>query len=190
MHSVFQRNLFIFFYLSQHSFTSIYQGVAGIYGKPLYVFYVNRGQGIASFGVKSKDFPIMEYYSANNAYQNTAQLGFRTFYKGSRRDGNLLLQGKKSKEFVVEPFDSSRTRFSQLMENGNNEQEESTKYPVRRMFIGANDMTIQEVDMLNKIETNVTYFNLPEEDFGAFVKRTTIANLDEKDALRSVLMQK
>lgn len=51
------------------------------------------------------------------------------------------------------------------------------------MFIGANDMTIQEVDMLNKIETNVTYFNLPEEDFGAFVKRTTISNLDEKDAL-------
>ena len=161
-----------------------HQGVAGIYGKPLYVFYVNRGQGIASFGVKSKDYPIMEYYTANNAYQNTALLGFRTFYKG-RRNGNLL-QGNKKREFLVEPFDSSRTRFSQLMDSSGsdlNEQEESSKYPKRRMFIGANDMTIQEVDMLNKIETNVTYFNLPEEDFGAFVKRTTISNLDEKDAL-------
>ncbi len=130
----------------------------------------------------------MEYYSANNAYQNTAQLGFRTFYKGRRDGANLLLQGKKGKEFVVEPFDSSRTRFSQFMEGSKwntNEQKEEIhkKYPTRRMFIGANDMTIQEVDMFNKIETNVTYFNLPEEDFGAFVKRTTIANLDEKDAL-------
>jgi hypothetical protein len=131
----------------------------------------------------------MEYYTANNAYQNTALLGFRTFYKG-RRNGNLL-QGNKKREFLVEPFDSSRTRFSQLMDSSGsggsgsdlNEQEESSKYPKRRMFIGANDMTIQEVDMLNKIETNVTYFNLPEEDFGAFVKRTTISNLDEKDAL-------
>ena len=168
-------------YDANPSFSDILPGVAGIYGKPLYVFYVNRGQGIASFGVKSKDYPIMEYYSANNAYQNTALLGFRTFYKG-KREGSLL-QGKKSKEFLVEPFDSSRTRFSQLMESSSwNEQEES-RYPVRRMFIGANDMTIQEVDMWNKIETNVTYYNLPEEDFGAFVKRTTISNLDEKEAL-------
>lgn len=149
------------------------QGVAGIYGKPLYVFYINRGQGISSFGIKSKDYPIMEFHSANNAYQNTALLGFRTFYKG-RRDG------KGNREFLVEPFDSSRTRFSQLMDN---EEQEERKYPMRRMFIGANDMSIQEVDMLNKIETNVTYFNLPEEDFGAFVKRTTISNLDEREAL-------
>ena len=93
---------------------------------------------------------------------------------------NLL--GKKSREFIVEPFDSSRTRFSQLVKSDVNEQGES-KFPARRMFIGANDMTVQEVDMMNKIETNVTYFNMPEENFGAFVKRTTISNLDEKDAV-------
>jgi hypothetical protein len=33
---------------------SMLQGVAGIFGKPLWSFYVNRGQGIVSFGVKSK----------------------------------------------------------------------------------------------------------------------------------------
>lgn len=163
-------------------FSEILPGVAGIYGKPLWVFYINRGQAISSFGVKSKDYPIMEFYSANNAYQNTAVLGFRTFYKGRRNYGNVLL-GKKSHEFLVEPFDTSRTRFRQKKKKNSNEKEESIKLPERRMFIGANDVSIQEVDRVNKIETNVTYFNLPEEDFGAFVKRTTITNLASDNEL-------
>jgi len=33
------------------------------------------------------------------------------------------------------------------------------------------------------IETNVTYFTLPEEAFGAFVRRTTIANIDNERLL-------
>jgi hypothetical protein len=161
-------------------FSEILPGVAGIYGKPLWVFYVNRGQAISSFGVKSKDYPIMEFYSANNAYQNTAVLGFRTFYKGRRNDGNVLL-GKKNHEFFVEAFDTSRTRFDSLKKKKNSDEKEESMLPVRRMFIGANDVSIQEVDRVNKIETNVTYFSLPEEDFGAFVKRTTITNLASSD---------
>jgi hypothetical protein len=41
--------------------------------------------------------------------------------------------------------------------------------------------------MLNKIETNVTYFSIPEEDFGSFVKRTTVSNIGDNLLHLSVL---
>jgi hypothetical protein len=62
-------------------FSSFLPGIAGLTGIPMWVFYVNRGQAITSFGVESKDHPIMEFQSANKAYQLTATLGFRTFVK-------------------------------------------------------------------------------------------------------------
>lgn len=153
------------------TFSNFLPGVAGIFGKPVWSFYVNRGQGIASFGVKSKDYPIMEYHSANNAYENTAFLGFRTFYQG-RRDGGW---GKSDESWIIEPFDPARTRFSQFTST-----DEGNSYPMRSMFIGSNEMQIREVDNVHKIETNVTYFVLPEEQFGAFVRRTTISNIDKQ----------
>eukprot|EP00804_Cyclotella_cryptica_P012389 CCRYP_010837-RJ/>CCRYP_010837-RJ protein AED:0.20 eAED:0.20 QI:1618/0.8/0.66/1/0.4/0.33/6/0/687 len=161
-------------------FSDFLPGVAGIYGKPLWSFYVNRGQGIASFGVESKDSPIMEFYSANNAYQNTALLGFRTFYKGHRGSG---WGGPNS--FIVEPFASSRTNFRPESAGGQSSDREN--YPTRTMYIGANDIQIREIDHKHKIETNVSYFVLPEEDFGAFVKRTTVSNLGEKKLYLSIL---
>jgi len=169
------------------TFSNFLPGVAGIYGKPVWSFYVNRGQGIASFGVKSKDYPIMEFHSANNAYQDTPLLGFRTFYQGYR--GGVW--GKSDESFVVEPFDTARTRFSQLMSSQSKKGkkdgspsltgtgEEASNYPTRTMYIGSNEMQIREFDPVHKIETNVTYFTLPEEDFGAFVRRTTVANTDK-----------
>ncbi|KAL7540731.1 hypothetical protein ACHAXR_011982 [Thalassiosira sp. AJA248-18] len=163
-------------YDSLPTFSNFLPGVAGIYGKPVWSFYVNRGQGISSFGVKSKDFPIMEFHSANNAYQNTPLLGFRTFYQG-KKGGSW---GKSDESFVLEPFDPARTRFGE-------EESKSNNYPKRSMYIGSNEMQIQEIDHVHKIETNVTYFTLPEEDFGAFVRRTTIANLDDRDLHISIL---
>ena len=68
-------------YSSQRPFSSFLPGVAGELGVPMWVFYVNRGQTITSFGVESKDCPIMEFQSANKAYQRTATEGFRTFIK-------------------------------------------------------------------------------------------------------------
>lgn len=160
---------------------NLIKGVAGIYGKPLWSFYVNRGQGITSFGVESKDSPIMEFHSANNAYQNTALIGFRTFYKFSRGGG----WGSKTKSFVVEPFSTARTQFRK----DHSEESESDKedLPTRTMFIGANEMQIREVDRKHKIETNVTYYILPEEDFGAFVKRTTVTNIGASKLHISIL---
>lgn len=156
------------------------KGVAGIYGKPLWSFYVNRGQGIASFGVESKDSPIMEFHSANNAYQNTALLGFRTFYRGHRGNG-----WGNTHPFIVEPFSAARTKFN--TEKSKDSSSDKDDCPIRTMFIGANDMQIREVDRKHKIETNVSFFILPEEDFGAFVKRTTIANLGDNTLYLSIL---
>eukprot|EP00957_Ditylum_brightwellii_P212059 15366916-Ditylum_brightwellii.AAC.1 len=56
-------------------------------------------------------------------------------------------------------------------------------YPARFMYVGQNEVQIREIDRIHRIETNVTYFSLPEEDFGALVRRTTITNLDQQQSL-------
>lgn len=152
---------------AQPPFSDFLPGLAGLYGKPLYAFYINRGQGIASFGVATKNFPIMEFNPANKAYQSSALLGFRTFLQASR----------KGHVFRTEPFSPMKTRFSgSLDENGK-------KLPKRHMYVGSNEVQIQELDEAHGIETNVTYFILPEEDFGAFAKRTRITNTDPASSL-------
>lgn len=85
---------------SKPTFSGFLPGVAGYYGKPVWSFYVNRGQGISSFGMQSKEYPILEFNAANKAYQVTPFVGFRTFIQGTR--------GLKS--FDIEPFSSRTTR--------------------------------------------------------------------------------
>jgi len=63
------------------TFASFLPGVCGIQGIPLWAFYVNRGQCIASFGIENKDHAIMEFSPAVVAYEDTARKGFRTFVK-------------------------------------------------------------------------------------------------------------
>ena len=62
-------------------FASFLPGIAGVWGVPLWTFYANRGQCLASFGVLDKDGAIMEFQPANKAYRLTALHGFRTFIK-------------------------------------------------------------------------------------------------------------
>jgi hypothetical protein len=159
------------------TFANFLPGLAGIYGKPLYAFSVNRGQAIASFGIESKDTPIMEFNAANKAYQNTALLGFRTFIKGQRGTAS------SAKSFLVEPFSPLRTKFS---DHPNNQDDVDTYYnlPDRFLYNGANELQIQEIDKAHHLETNVTYFILPEEDFGAFVRRVKITNTHPKESLK------
>jgi hypothetical protein len=159
-------------YDAQTSFSDFLPGLAGIYGKPLYAYFVNRGQAIASFGIESKDHPILEFQPANKAYQLTPLVGFRTFIQGSRR----------KEGFLVEPFSPLRTNFpnaptvpSHTMGNP------PERLPKRTMYNGENELQLQEIDYENNLETNVTYFILPEEDFGAFVRRTTITNTDSQE---------
>lgn len=63
------------------AFSSFLPGIAGKKGIPMWVFYTNRGQAINSFGIHNKGNAIMEFHSANTAYENTSIKGFRTFLR-------------------------------------------------------------------------------------------------------------
>ncbi len=174
-------------YDTQTTFADFLPGLAGIYGKPLYAFFVNRGQAIASFGVESKNTPIMEFQPANKAYQETSLVGFRTFIQGRRQRGS----------FVVEPFSPLTTAYSEMQFSSHTETVSSTEsYQAthfslknkRVMYSGENELQIQELDFEHHLETNVTYFILPEEDFGAFVRRTTITNTHPKEPVNISLL--
>lgn len=152
-------------YDNKKGFSDFLAGVAGIFGIPMWSFFVNRGQGIASFGVVSKDEPLMQYSSANEAYQLTPFVGFRTFLQGTR-DGV---------SFLTEPFSPATAKTD--------DESEDAGRPDRYMYVGTADMEVQEIDYMNGVETSATYFLLPDEPFSAFVRRTTIRNLDDTSPL-------
>ncbi len=81
-------------YHKSKTFSSFLPGVAGESGIPVWTFYVNRGQGISGFGIKNKDYPMMEFFPANMAYQYVSIYGFRTFIKNE--------EGQ-----VIEPFNQT-----------------------------------------------------------------------------------
>ena len=62
-------------------FSSFLPGIAGLHGIPLWCYYVNRGQGVVSFGSDNKDHPIMEFLPAHRAYTRAGSTGFRTFLR-------------------------------------------------------------------------------------------------------------
>jgi hypothetical protein len=68
-------------YDKQKPFASFLPGVAGINGIPMWVYYTNRGQGIAGFGIENKDGSILDFVPANQSYRRTETIGFRTFIK-------------------------------------------------------------------------------------------------------------
>ena len=68
-------------YGKKKPFASFLPGISGVHGIPIWCFYVNRGQGVVSFGVNNKNNSIMEFYPAHQAYQNVKTTGFRTFIK-------------------------------------------------------------------------------------------------------------
>jgi len=68
-------------YMNQLAFASFLPGIAGKNGIPMWVYYVNRGQAIAGFGIENKDNPIFDFVPANQAYRRTELNGFRTFIR-------------------------------------------------------------------------------------------------------------
>jgi hypothetical protein len=153
---------------SKPTFSSFLPGVAGLYGKPVWCFYVNRGQAVSSFGFNSKDHPILEFNAANKAYQLTPFVGFRTFIKGHR----------KGEKFLAEPFSPKYTRNLEDVDNN---------LPKRIMFVGPNEVEIREIDTSNDLITSVKYIVLPEENFAALVRRTNITNSGSTPVTISVL---
>ncbi|NGM85202.1 cellobiose phosphorylase [Paenibacillus sp. 7124] len=144
------RNFVIEEFDQAKTFSSFLPGLAGRKGIPLWAFYVNRGQGIASFGIRDKNSPIMEFSPASISYKNVAVNGFRTFIK---------LGGNSS---VYEPFQD-------LGENP------AVK---RTMRIGRNELAIEEINRTLKLQVKVVYFNVPDEGFAALARHVEIVNLD------------
>ncbi|MBI4597434.1 MAG: cellobiose phosphorylase [Candidatus Omnitrophica bacterium] len=139
-------------YLRARPFASFLPGIAGVWGIPMWVFYVNRGQGIAGFGTQNKDHPIMEFLPANKAYRATPQQGFRTFVK--------LSAGRR--QTVYEPFRASATG-----------KDSAT---TQRMRIRRHELELEERHHGLNLETRVQYFTIPHEPFAALARVLTLTN--------------
>ncbi len=143
-------------YNKSNAFCNFFPGVAGLWGIPMWVFYVNRGQCISSFGVESKDKAIMEFQPADKAYRMTSHQGFRTFMKVSR----------DRKVFFYEPFAETIA---------NNQFVRS-----QEMAITSHDLTIEEINETLGLKVRVNYFTVPSENFASLVRDITITNLSSK----------
>ena len=161
-------------YDARATFSSFLPAIAGYFGKPAYTFYVNRGQTVSSFGIESKDYPILEFNPANKAYQSTNYLGFRTFVRGTRTNA---IGGSS---FQIEPFSAANTRN---LDDPNDDPDK----PKRILYAGMNEVEIKEIDGVNGLTTGVHYFTLPEENFAALVRRTTFANTGNGDLELEIL---
>lgn len=153
-----ERNRFVIEdYNRSKPFASFLPGIAGKKGIPMWVFYVNRGQCVSSFGIQDKDHPIMEFESAVRAYQKVRTLGFRTFIK-------LPDEG-----VFHEPF------------------ARPAEGTVQRMHIGRNELEIEEVNEGLGITVNVLYYTIPGERFPALVRKVRIKNTSDGEKKLEVL---
>ena len=147
-------------YNLSNSFASFLPGIAGTYGIPMWVFYVNRGPCISSLGVDGKDKAIVEFFSANRAYQLTPTTGFRTFFK---------LNGEDFFEAFTKPRAATYESIRQEME------------------IFSYGLKIREENLKHGISTKVTYFTVPNEPLAAFARQVTIQNISKKSIDLEVL---
>jgi len=137
-------------------FSNFFPGIAGMWGIPMWVFYVNRGQGISSFGIESKDKAILEFLPANKAYRLTSVVGFRSFLK--------VTSGGKT--ILWEPFqDNFCTAYFKTRQ---------------RMIITPHDMTIEDHNPSLGLTVRVNYFPIVGEDYPALVRRVTVENISKK----------
>ncbi|MDP2927290.1 MAG: cellobiose phosphorylase [Candidatus Omnitrophota bacterium] len=137
-------------------FANFFPGIAGKYGIPMWVFYVNRGQCISSFGTKDKDQAILEFFPANKAWQFVCSQGFRTFIK---------IKSKKE-AIYYEPF-----------HNGYNNLKYHT---VNSMRISSSALILEEQNYTLGIKTKVEYFNIPNDTYAGLSRTVSIQNTGNK----------
>jgi hypothetical protein len=155
-----ENNRFIIFdYQHQNPFSSTLPGIAGHLGIPIWVFYVNRGQGIASFGTENKDHPIMEFQPANKAYQSTSTVGFRTFIKINGQEAPV----------IYEPFAAHAAQSEQ------------------KMIISFSELELQEISYLYGLKIEVNYFVLPYEKVSGLVRQLKVTNTSEEPVEMEIL---
>ncbi|TVQ25371.1 MAG: hypothetical protein EA383_08565 [Spirochaetaceae bacterium] len=139
-------------YHSRPAFSGFLPGIAGLHGIPMWVFYVNRGQGVVSFGVDSKDGSIAEFFSAANAYRVVSERGFRTFLKDSAATGAAETQ-------VYEPF-SGQVPGAQS-----------------EFIVNADTVSLCERNEARKLQVEVSYRTMPHRATAALVREVTLTNL-------------
>jgi len=144
-------------------FASFFPGIAGADGIPMWVFYVNRGQCLCSIGLEDKQKPIMEFLSANAAYQLTSTQGFRTFIK--------MLTGKK--EFLYEPFQDKLEQQSMNL--------------IQKMIIRPESLSLEEENKTLGLYFRVDFFNIVRENYAGLVRKLTIENRTSKKIKMEVL---
>lgn len=148
-------------------FASFLPGIAGLWGIPMWVFYVNRGQAIAGFGVQDKDNPIMEFLPANRAYRSVSLQGFRTFLK--------LSTGRTTQFY--EPFRCAG------LSNGSDAARQAT----RRMRVRMHDLLLEETNAPLGLEIRVHYFTIPHEPFAGLARVLSITNRSRREQRLAIL---
>lgn len=144
-------------YNSKHPFSNFLPGVAGAWGVPMWVFYVNRAQGVISFGVKDKDHAITEFFPANNAYCFAPLVGFRTFLKINDK-------------INYEPF-------RVISDYERNEE----------MVIKSSSFSIRKNNPELGLNLRIKYFTLPASSAGALVRVLSIKNTSDKEIKLEIL---
>ena len=138
------------------TFASFFPGISGVKGIPMWAYYVNRGQGICTFGVKNKNYSIMEFYPANVSYNLVNTFGFRTF-----------LKIKKGKDAVCyEPFKNNSANIKDIKQN---------------MYVSSYDLTIEEINTKIGIKTTVTYFTLPNQPLAGLLRKVSVENISKQN---------
>ncbi len=138
-------------YYNQPAFSGFLPGVAGLDGIPIWVFYVNRGQGVVSFGTESKDGCIAEFFSAAAAYRAVSEQGFRTFIKVSGPEPR-----------VYEPFARQVT--------GDN----------TRLSVTSDKISFTETNPDLGLRVDVSYRILPNASVGALIREAVVTNISDK----------
>ena len=134
-------------------FANFFPGIAGKYGIPMWVFYVNRGQAISSFGIKNKDHAILEFYPANKAWQLVSSQGFRTFIKVNNTS-------------FYEPFHNGFTSLGFNIAN--------------KMSISPWGLRLEEDNLSLGLRVNIEYFNIPGDSYAGLSRIVTLKNLTSK----------
>ncbi len=137
-------------YNTAFPFFNFLPAVAGKWGIPLWAFYVNRAQGIISFGIHDKNHSILEFYPADRALREVPFVGFRTFVKVDRKK-------------FYEPF----------CNNSSHAIEE-------KMIIKSESLRIEEVNKFLNLKFSVDYFTLPNMPFACLVRVLKIRNLSSR----------
>jgi len=137
-------------YQAARPYASFLPGIAGEYGKPMWVFTANRGQGICSFGIRNKNGAMLEFFPANKAYTMASVTGFRTFLK-------------LEKGVVYEPFrPDAGAAVRQIMR------------------VRPHELEVEEIHPKNALRVKVVFFTVPSESQPLLVRWVTVENLSRK----------